>query len=144
MFNGFDISATGMSAQRLRMDVVSGNIANIDTTRTEDGLPYRRKLPVFRERGKNSFVNVLRGKVPQQSSPGVEVSAIVEDPTPFKMIHNPSHPDADADGYVFYPNINIVNEIVDMIDASRAYEANITAFNTLKNMALKALEISRG
>jgi len=143
VFKGFDISATGMSAQRLRMDVIAGNIANIDTTRTEDGGPYRRKLPVFQERNGNIFGNILKGKM-GYGAKGVEVSNIVEDRSPFKMVYNPSHPDANEEGYVAMPNINLVNEMVDMIDASRAYEANATVFNTLKSMAMKALEIGRG
>ncbi len=143
MFNGFDISASGMGAQRLRMDIIAGNIANIDTTRSEDGGPYRRKLPIFKERDGSLFSSILKNKT-GQGGKGVEVSSIVEDSSPFKIVYNPSHPDANEDGLVALPNINLVNEMVDMIDASRAYEANVTAFNTLKSMAAKALEIGRG
>jgi flagellar basal-body rod protein FlgC len=129
MFNSFDISASGMTAQRLRMDIIADNIANVNTTRTEGGGPYRRKMPLFHER---------------EGSQGVDVVNIQEDKSPFKMLYNPAHPDADQEGYVKMPNINIVIEMVDLIDASRAYEANVTALNNTKNMALKALEIGKG
>ncbi|MFP4016018.1 MAG: flagellar basal body rod protein FlgC [Halanaerobiales bacterium] len=143
MFSSFNINASGMTAQRKRMDIVSTNIANVDTTRTEEGGPYRRKMPVFRERGGQTFVSILRGSS-QGEENGAELSAIAEDQKPFKLIHNPTHPDANEDGYVEMPNVDITTEMVDMIDASRAYEANVTAMNTLKNMATKALEIGRG
>jgi len=129
MFSSFDISASGMTAQRLRMDIIADNIANVNTGRTEKGGPYRRKMPLFHER---------------ERSQGVDVVSIQEDKSPFKMLYNPAHPDADQEGYVKMPNVDIVIEMVDLIDASRAYEANITALNNTKNMALKALEIGRG
>ncbi|MFP4661050.1 MAG: flagellar basal body rod protein FlgC [Halanaerobiales bacterium] len=144
MFSSFNISASGMTAQRKRMDVISNNIANVDTTRTEEGGPYRRKMPVFQERGARPFSALLRDEIQFRQDNGVQISEIVEDTKPFKLIHNPEHPDANQDGYVEMPNVDITTEMVDMIDSSRAYEANVTAMNTFKNMAMKALEIGRG
>lgn len=144
MFSSFNISASAMTAQRLRMDIISNNIANIDTTRTETGGPYRRQLPVFEERRSRPFSFFLNEKMKGRNYDGVQVSAVIEDQSPFKTIYNPTHPDADEDGYLAMPNVDIVTEMVDMIDASRAYEANVTALNSLKNMALKALEIGKG
>lgn len=131
LINSFAISATGLSAERLRMDLISSNIANINTTRTEEGGPYKRRVAVFAE----SLDKALKG---------VQVVTIAQDETPAKLVYNPSHPDADELGYVHMPNINIVNEMVDMITATRSYEANVTALNAGKTMALKALEIGRG
>ncbi len=145
MFGSFDISASGLTAQRLRMDLIADNIANVNTTRTEAGGPYRRKIPVFQERESSSFSSLLNKSLgTADEGKGVRVVQITEDQSPFKMIYNPAHPDADADGYVTMPNVEITSEMVDMIDASRAYEANITALNSSKNMALKALEIGKG
>lgn len=145
MFSSFDVSASGMTAQRLRMDIIADNIANVETTRTAEGTPYRRKLAVFQEKQVTSFRELLKkNKGDATARDGVQVAGIVEDPTPFKMIYNPGHPDADAEGYVAMPNVDIVSEMVDMISASRAYEANITVLNTSKNMAMRALEIGRG
>lgn len=147
MFNSFDISASGMTAQRLRMDIIADNIANVETTRTVDGLPYRRKLAVFQERSTTPFREFLKKKMGESAgtgSEGVQVVGITEDPSPFKMIYNPGHPDANEEGYVAMPNVDIVSEMVDMISASRAYEANITVLNTAKSMAMRALEIGRG
>lgn len=134
-----------MTAQRLRMDIIADNIANVETTRTAEGTPYRRKLAVFQEKQVTSFRELLKkNKGDATARDEVQVAGIVEDPTPFKMIYNPGHPDADAEGYVAMPNVDIVSEMVDMISASRAYEANITVLNTSKNMAMRALEIGRG
>lgn len=145
MFSSFNLSASGMTAQRKRMDIISDNIANVDTTRTEDGGPYRRKMPVFQEKDQaNLFASVLEKNMSTKEGNGVQISSVVEDQKPFKLVHNPTHPDANEDGYVEMPNVDITTEMVDMIDASRAYEANVTAMNTLKNMATKALEIGRG
>jgi flagellar basal-body rod protein FlgC len=145
VFTGLNISSSGMTAQQIRMDVLSQNIANVETTRTEDGTPYRRKNVVFREKsttGKD-FSNVLRAATNQTSGNGVKVTQIVEDyKTEMKMVYDPSHPDADENGYVTYPNVNVVTEMTDLIDASRAYEANITAFNSTKSMVLKGLSIA--
>lgn len=147
MFNAFNISATGMTAQRLRMDILSQNAANVKTTRTEDGTPYRRKNVVFVEKPANTFSTILNsytGNRNAYAGSGVKVKEIVEDTkTPMNMVYDPSHPDADDNGYVTYPNVNVVTEMTDLIDATRAYEANITAFNATKNMALKAMEIGK-
>jgi len=145
MFHALNISATGMTAQRLRMDILSENLANVKTTRTADGTPYVRKNVVFQEKDSSSFQAALTTQLKLNNSyigNGVKVSALVEDTeTPMTMVYEPSHPDADENGYVTYPNVNVVTEMTDLIDASRAYEANITAFNATKAMALKALEI---
>lgn len=136
----FNISGSGLTAQRLRMDVISENIANIDTTRTEDGGPYKRKMVVLETSGSfKSLINNLKDYVPSK----VEVAEIIEDNTEFKMVYNPEHPDADETGYVRMPNVDSLKETVDMMEAYRAYQANITALNTVKQMATKALEIGR-
>lgn len=142
--NSFDISASGLTAQRLRLDVISQNIANVNTTRTESGEAYRRKTVLFEERQNNpSFAQVLLGQADTSPNTGVRVSRIAEDDTPFKLVYEPGHPDANEDGYVSMPNVNIVEEMVNMISASRSYEANVTAMNAMKAMASKALEIGR-
>ena len=145
MFQALNISATGMTAQRLRMDILSENIANVKTTRTQDGSPYVRRNVVFQEKDSTSFQAALTTQLKLNHNyigSGVKVTAIVEDTeTPMNRVYEPSHPDADENGYVNYPNVNTVTEMTDLIDASRAYEANITAFNATKAMALKALEI---
>ena len=145
MFSTVNVSASGLTAQRLRMDLIADNIANVNTTRTDDGIPYRRKLAIFKERN-SSFTNSLASKMSGRNNTGegVEVAGIREDNSPFKTVYKPNHPDANQDGYVEMPNINITSEMVDMISASRAYEANVTALNTSKRMAMKALEIGRG
>jgi flagellar basal-body rod protein FlgC len=131
LFTAMDISASGMRAQRTRMNVISSNITNAQTTRTADGGPYRRRDVVLRE---NSFENELSS---------VELEAIVDDPTPGKRVHEPGHPDADEQGYVTLPNVNLMEEMVNMMGASRAFEANTTAVRTQKDMAEKALAIGR-
>ncbi|MGI6083825.1 MAG: flagellar basal body rod protein FlgC [Acetivibrionales bacterium] len=146
LFNSFNISASALTAQRLRMDVISQNIANVNTTRTEDGTPYRRKTVVFQEKEMNiPFSQYLSEESRSRflKGGGVRVTQITEDPTPFKEVYDPSHPDADENGIVRMPNIEIVTEMVNMISATRAYEANITALNASKSMAAKALEIGR-
>lgn len=147
LFNAFNISATGMSAQRIRMDILAQNAANVNTTRTEDGTPYRRKNVVFQEKPANSFSTILNSATGNRNAyigSGVKVTEIVEDTkTPMSVVYDPSHPDADENGYVTMPNVNVITEMTDLIDATRAYEANVTAFNATKNMALKALEIGR-
>lgn len=141
--NSLNISGSALTAQKLRMDVVSSNIANATATRTEDGDAYRRKMVVFQESGSsNSFVGVMAA-VGQSSCKGVEVSEIVEDQSPFKAVYNPNHPDADENGYVMMPNVDTTEEMIDMISATRSYEANVTVFNAVKFMASKALEIGR-
>lgn len=144
--SSLNISASGMTAQRLRLDVASENIANIETTRTEAGTPYRRKLIVLEEKP-NSFRSTLQrmmdGKNYNGSETGVRVSEIVEDETELKAVYNPEHPDADDQGYVRMPNVDLIQETTDGMAASRSYEANLTAFNAVKLMAQKALELGR-
>lgn len=145
MFSSFDINASGMTAQRLRMDVISENVANANTTRTADGSPYRRKVVTFAEKGEGapSFSRVFGDATANYNiGNGVKVTTISEDyTTEMNMVYEPSHPDADENGYVTYPNVNIVTEMTNLIDASRAYEANATAFSASKNIALKGLEM---
>ncbi len=145
MFSSFNINASGMAAQRYRMDVISENVANANTTRTEDGTPYRRKVVYFEEKGPGaSFGNCLNQAMNGYVGSGVKVTGVYEDTTTeMKMVYDPSHPDANEDGYVFYPNVDIVTEMTNMIDASRAYEANATAFSASKSMALKALQMGQ-
>jgi len=143
VMSGMNISASGMSAQRLRLDIISQNIANVNTTRDENGNVYRRKTVVFSEKDGTAFGNILM-KTTGSSGNGVKVSEITEDTTTeMRKVYDPSHPDADEDGYVTYPNVNTVQEMTDMIDATRAYEANVTAFNASKSMALKGLEVGK-
>jgi flagellar basal-body rod protein FlgC len=144
-FSAFNISSSALTAERLRMDTISQNIANANTTRTEDGTPYRRKTVVFQEREDTSFSQYLSDASRQKygTGGGVRVTAIVEDQSPFKEVYDPGHPDADENGIVRMPNVDIVTEMVNMISASRAYEANVTALNASKSMASKALEIGR-
>jgi flagellar basal-body rod protein FlgC len=143
MFGGIDASASGLTAERLRMDVISNNIANVNTTRTVEGGPYRRQMVVFQPRSDNSsaFAQILTQQLDAGS--GVRVTGIVKDTSPLKRVYDPNHPDANTDGYVDMPNINIVSEMVDMITATRAYEANVTAISAAKGMAAKALEIGK-
>jgi len=141
IFGAIDASASGMTAERLRLDVISNNIANVNTTRTTTGGPYRRQFVVFEPRQADaSFPRTTGGQLQLN---GVRVSGIKQDDSPLRMIYEPGHPDADADGYVKMPNINIITEMVDMMTASRAYEANVTAVNVAKSMMMKALEIGR-
>lgn len=144
VINGMNISASGMSAQRLRMDIISSNIANVNTTRDENGNVFRRKTLVFSEKNSDSFDSVLRSKTDSSGVGGVKVTSIIEDTeTPLNLVYDPSHPDANEEGYVAYPNINTVTEMTNLISASRSYEANVTAFNATKNMALKGLEVGK-
>ncbi|MFA5881230.1 MAG: flagellar basal body rod protein FlgC [Eubacteriales bacterium] len=145
LFNAIDISSSGLTAQRLRMDTISENIANVNTTRTPAGGPYRRKVVLFESReNENRFAGVFNEALEQQKiGNGVRVVGIIEDSSPFKMQYDPNHPDADAQGYVRMPNVNIVTEMVNMISATRAYEANTTSIRASKDIALKALEIGR-
>jgi flagellar basal-body rod protein FlgC len=141
-FTGMNISASGMTAQRLRMDIISQNIANVNTTRDENGNPYRRKAVVFSEKDATPFQEIFM-KTAGVVGNGVKVTRIVEDNKAMRRLYDPTHPDADDDGYVTYPNVNIVQEMTDLIDATRSYEANVTAFNATKNMALKGLEVGK-
>ncbi|MBQ6537373.1 MAG: flagellar basal body rod protein FlgC [Eubacterium sp.] len=142
VFGAFDVSATGLTAQMLRMDTISENLANINTTRDGKGNVYRRKMVVFEEKSYPTFKESL-GLAGQYIGKGVKVSRIVEDPTEGAMVYDPSHPDANEDGYVTYPNVNTVTEMTNMIDATRAYEANVTMLNASKSMATRALSIGQ-
>ena len=145
IFNAFAISASGLTAERLRMDVISNNIANVNTTRTVEGGPYARQRVIFEPRGDNAsmFPSIFAGTKQANLFQGVKVTGIVNDPTPPRMMYDPGHPDADKDGYVAMPNVNIVKEMVDMISATRSYEANVTSINSAKTMAAKALDIGK-
>ncbi|OIJ13168.1 flagellar basal body rod protein FlgC [Anaerobacillus alkalidiazotrophicus] len=149
IFHGFNTTASALTAQRLRMDVVASNMANVDTTRGRfvngEWEPYRRKMVVM-EPNENRFSSHLSKAMGRQSQPGngVKVRQIVEDQTPFKLAYQPDHPDADAEGYVRLPNVDPLKEMVDMMSATRSYEANVTTLNATKNMLMKALEIGKG
>lgn len=140
-FNTLRISSSGLSAERLRMDTIASNIANVNTTRGADGQPYKRKVAVFQE-NLNNELNRETGKY-EDVPMGVKAVGIEEDNSPMRRVYDPSNPDADAEGYVTMPNVNILNEMADMIVATRAYEANVNAVNSEKSMFLKALEIGR-
>lgn len=140
-----NISGNGMTAQRLRLDVVANNISNIETTRTEDGEPYRRRMVVLEEKNA-SFKKIMEDVMSYGSAAigeGARVSEIIEDETELKLVYDPTHPDADENGYVHMPNVDLVKETADAMAATHAYQANITAFNTTKLMAQKALEIGK-
>lgn len=143
LFNSMNVSASGMTAQRLRTDIIAQNIANVSTTRDENGEVYKRQNVIFEERNVTGFSQILLRTAGTVGN-GVKVTSIYSDEeNPTKLVYDPSHPDANEDGYVEYPNVNTVQEMTDMIDASRSFEANITAFNATKNMALKALELGK-
>ena len=143
--DSMNISASALTATRLRMDVIAENMANSNTTRTENGEPYRRKYVVFQERVDHShgtpFASLFNRA--RTAPGGVRVLEIGTDMSEFKYDYNPSHPDADENGYVRMPNVEVVQEMVDMMSAYRAYEANITALNTFKDMAVKTLDIGK-
>jgi flagellar basal-body rod protein FlgC len=163
LFSGLTISASGLRAQRIRQNAISSNLANMETTRTAEGGPYRRQFAVFEAGSDRRDVRLLnqevalRGRqsagrhlpIPPANFPrderffggGVHVAEIREDTRPPKMVHDPAHPDADENGYVAMPNINPVKEMTDMIAATRAYEANVTAFNATKSMMMQALQM---
>jgi flagellar basal-body rod protein FlgC len=134
LLGGFAISGSGMTAERLRMDVIAQNLANAESTRGADGQPYRRKSVVLGEASGSSFEQVLAG---------VRVKQIAEDQTPGRKVYDPSHPDADKTGMVTMPNVSTVTEMVDLISASRAYEANVQAFNAAKQMFTRTLDLLR-
>ena len=145
--NGFSINASALTAQRLRMDVISSNLANAETTRAriENGqaVPYRRKTVVLSPQSE-SFEGMLRAQMNGETAgQGGRVAAVKEDSSPLKQVYNPTHPDANAEGYVYMPNVDVTKEMVDMIAATRSYEANVTAINASKAMIMKALEIGR-
>jgi len=140
--DSMNISASALTATRLRMDVIAENMANSSTTRTAEGGPYRRKYVVFQERTNDRGFATFFNKA-QKSPGGVRVVHIGKDMSEFKLDYDPSHPDADENGYVRMPNVEVVQEMTDMMSAYRAYEANITALNALKDMAVKTLEIGK-
>ena len=135
--------SSGLSASRFRMNLIASNLANAQTTRTAEGGPYRRRDPIYRSTPLQlPFADQLRDQL-ATSLRGVEVSGVAVDPRPPRTVHDPGHPDADAAGMVKYPNVSVVEEMVDMITASRAYEAGVTAMQSIKSMAGKALSIGR-
>jgi flagellar basal-body rod protein FlgC len=142
-FSSMDISASALTAERTRMNLISGNLANANSTRTADGGPYKRKDAVFGARQTSPSFGATLSRIGAATPSGVEVSQIVEDTSPPRLQYDPNHPDADAKGYVAMPNVNVMEEMADMIVATRAYEANITAAQAAKAMALKALELGR-
>jgi flagellar basal-body rod protein FlgC len=138
-FDIFKISASGMKAQRTRMDIVASNLANVETTSTEEGGPYRKKDVVFKAvdvSDDKTFSGTLSRKVE-----GVNVETVKESDKPFQTVYNPSHPDANSEGYVTLPNVNLMEEMTDMTAATRAYEANVNVLSTTKDMFLKTLEL---
>lgn len=150
--DGLKIAGSALSAQRLRMNTISNNLANAQTTHTQDGGPYKRQEVVFQPRFENHLLERIRsarsheGHLPFDTAArhgGVIASQIQEDQTPGKEVYEPGHPDANAEGYVLYPNVNVVQEMTNMMSATRSYEASVTAFQSMKSMALKALEIGR-
>jgi flagellar basal-body rod protein FlgC len=142
-FSSMRVSASGLDAQMKRMNTISSNIANAETTRTSEGGPYKRRDPLLAsETDRESFDEILANRM-DESVQGVRVEDIVEDERPPRMVYNPSHPDADPQGYVAMPNVNTVEEMANMIAAQRSYEANVTSMNAAKSMAQKALEIGR-
>ena len=149
--SSMNIVASGLTAQQLRLDVVAENETNSTTTRTEGGGAYRRKMVVFRsETGRDTFRKAMAkaayGMAPNKGFDtigGVRVTQIVEDPTPFKLVYDPEHPDANEDGYLEMPNIDMVKEMTDAMAATQAYSANVTAFNTLKTVIAQGLEIGK-
>lgn len=163
MFSGLSISASGLRAQRVRQNVIASNLANAETTRTKDGGPYKRQFVILRENKADPDQRFVFGPermqgftthadhipIPGPGNPadkdhvgsGVEVASIEQDQSPAKLVYDPTHPDANAQGYVAMPNVNVVQEMTDMITATRSYEASVTAMNSTKAMLMKALEI---
>ena len=144
LFQSFNISASGMTAQRFRTDIIAENIANVNTTSTESGGPYRRKIVTFQEKNVTPFSEIYSTSKNRAIGNGVKITKVTEDyETDFIKEYDPANPDADADGYVSYPNVNTVTEMTNLIDATRAYEANATAFEASKSMALAGLNIGK-
>ena len=149
LFGSLDISASALSTERLRMDVTAENLANAQSTRTANGGPYRRKEVVTEATGDGAFASALAsartggGDSASAANGGVRVAGIVEDQSPNRLVYDPGHPDANAQGYVSMPNVNPVTEMVDLISASRSYEANVTAMQTSKQMFTKTLDLLR-
>lgn len=144
LFQSFNISASGMTAQRFRTDIIAENIANVNTTSTANGTPYRRKIVTFTEKDVTPFSQYYSASKNMAVGNGVKVSKVTEDyETEFKAEYDPAHPDADENGYVYYANVNTVTEMTNLIDATRAYEANATAFEASKSMAVTGLTIGK-
>ncbi|MDY2590407.1 MAG: flagellar basal body rod protein FlgC [Agathobacter sp.] len=144
LFQSFNISASGMTAQRFRTDIIAENIANVNTTSTANGTPYRRKIVTFTEKDVTPFSQYYSESKNMAVGNGVKVSKVTEDySTEFTMEYDPSNPDADENGYVSYPNVNTVTEMTNLIDATRSYEANATAFDASKSMAQTGLQIGQ-
>jgi flagellar basal-body rod protein FlgC len=141
--SSLDISGSALTAQRLRMDVIAENVANINTTRTAEGEPYRRRYVIFQEKENTPFSEYLNQSLSGSAGSGVRVTEILEDQSAFKLDYNPTHPDADEFGYVRMPNVDLAREMVDMMSATRSYEANVTVLNSTKSMAMSALEIGQ-
>ena len=146
MFDSFNINASGLTAQRYRMDVIAENVANANTTRTEDGTPYKRKVVTFEEKnGHYENFDTIFGRASRRfKGHGVVASGTFEDQSEGNMVYDPAHPDADENGYVIYPNVNIITEMTNLIDASRSYEANATAFEASKAIAKQGLGMGQG
>lgn len=142
VFNSMRINASGLTLERMKLDTISSNIANVNTTRTEEGGPYKRKEVTFEEMVKKQVDSVTRRQ--ETVSRGVKVTGIEEDGENLRRVYDPEHPDADAEGYVLMPNVNLLDEMVGLIEAQRTYEANATALKASKGMLNKALEISKG
>ena len=140
--NSFNIVGSALTAERFRSDIILQNLANANTTSGPDGEPYRRRQVVFEERAMD-FQSALRDEQKKLQSGGVRVTEIVENQNPFIPVYDPSHPDANEEGYVMYPNVNTAEEVIDLMAAQRAYETNVTAFNIVKSLAQKALEIGK-
>jgi flagellar basal-body rod protein FlgC len=133
-----EISSSGLLTQRKRMDVIASNLANIETTRTETGEPYRRKMVVMGTKPVEGFDNIL-----DETLEGTQIEDVVEDQSPFREAYNPSHPDANEDGYLLKPNIDLIVEMTNMMMARKTFEANVSAIKTTRQMVMKALEIGR-
>lgn len=142
--NSFDISASGLTAERQRLDIAAENLANTNTTRTESGGPYRRKMVVLQEVPATTFRSKFNSLLSRTAiKGGVKATEIVEDQRDLNPVYDPDHPDADEDGYVMMPNVDPVKETIDGMSATRSYEANITAFNAMKLMAQQALQLGK-
>ncbi len=142
LYDSIEVSASGLSAERLAMDVIANNLANVNTTRTPEGGPFKRQLVVFSQKQEAPKSDSLNSD-PAGSRAGVEAVGIINDDSPDKLVYDPTHPDADPQGYVHMPNIEVVKEMVDMMAASRAYEANVTAISEARTMSTAAMGILR-
>jgi flagellar basal-body rod protein FlgC len=141
LYDSIEVSASGLSAERLAMDVIANNLANVNTTRTPEGGPFKRQLVVFAQKQEAAQNDSLDGTTAAKSHAGVEAVGIINDTAPDKLVYDPSHPDADGQGYVHMPNIEVVKEMVDMMAASRAYEANVTAIGESKSIGAATMGI---